>query len=107
MSFSYQEDIGYGRTRQAGDPAIVVGVLAPDNRNYQAPEGFFGRVGGGVPTKIAGSPSPARHEGKAAPTHIPLIGMAACLHRKFTTWSGLVGQGHPDRALPRGPLAYG
>ena len=29
----------------------------------------FGRASGGAPTKFAGSPSPARHEGKAAPTH--------------------------------------
>jgi hypothetical protein len=29
---------------------------------------FFGRPGGVAPTKFAGSPSPARHEGKAAPT---------------------------------------
>src|SRR4051812_32628766 len=29
----------------------------------------FGRMGGVAPPKFAGSPSPARHEGKAAPTH--------------------------------------
>jgi hypothetical protein len=46
-----------------GDPAILVGVVAPDNLNYQAPAGFRGSPAVSPPTNFAGSPSPARYEG--------------------------------------------
>jgi hypothetical protein len=60
--------LALGAPQTIGDPAKMVGDVAPDNPNYQAPAGFLGSPAVSPPTTIAGSPSPARHEGKAAPT---------------------------------------